>query len=173
MPQKPRFVSGVQRYVSENHSYLPGCPARARGKHQFKLFVQTKQQVVFSQTLCRRMCVQPDTAGNHSLTHGYVFFYSYRRVRHIRIRSTYVSSNSKEVPMKCCRCGSEALVNGAVYSPIRTSFRPQGSKFLTLETGDIQTKAFMCKNCGHVEIIGDAMKLRRLTSDTGESLENT
>jgi hypothetical protein len=68
--------------------------------------------------------------------------------------------------MKCLRCGHETIVNGAIYSPIRTSFRPQGSKFLTLETGDIQTKAFMCRNCGHIEIIGDAMKLRRLISET-------
>ncbi len=56
-----------------------------------------------------------------------------------------------------------------MYSPIRTSFRPQGSKFLTLETGDIQTKAVMCRNCGHIEIIGDVMKLRRLISETSRS----
>jgi hypothetical protein len=53
------------------------------------------------------------------------------------------------------------------------SFRPQASKFLTLETGDIQTKAVMCKNCGHLEVVGDAMKLRRLTSDTGGSFTDT
>jgi len=39
---------------------------------------------------------------------------------------------------------------------------------MTLETGDIQTKAAMCRNCGFVEIIGDVMKLRRLTNDMGE-----
>ena len=77
-----------------------------------------------------------------------------------------------ETAMKCLRCGSESLVDGAIYSPIRTAFRPQGAKFLTLETGDIQTKAIMCKNCGYVEIIGDAMKLRRLTSDTGGASGN-
>ena len=27
VPRKPRFVSGVKRYVSKNQSYLPGCPA--------------------------------------------------------------------------------------------------------------------------------------------------
>ena len=70
--------------------------------------------------------------------------------------------------MKCLKCGSESLVGGALYSPIRTSFRPQGAKFMTLETGDIQTKAAMCRNCGFVEIIGDVMKLRRLTNDMGE-----
>jgi hypothetical protein len=54
---------------------------------------------------------------------------------------------------------------GALYSAVRTSFRPQESKFLTLETGDVMTKAMMCRNCGTVEIIGDVNKLRRLTAE--------
>lgn len=65
----------------------------------------------------------------------------------------------------CYRCNSEAVVLGALYSGIRTSFRPQDSKFLTLETGDVMTKATMCRNCGVVEILGDVNKLRRLTSE--------
>ena len=35
-----------------------------------------------------------------------------------------------------------------MISAVRTSFRPQESKFLTLETGDVMTKAMMCRNCG-------------------------
>lgn len=45
------------------------------------------------------------------------------------------------------------------------SFRPEGTKFLTLETGDVMTKATMCRECGLIEIIGDVGKLRRLTSE--------
>ena len=67
--------------------------------------------------------------------------------------------------MTCYRCGSEMLSMGALFSGIRTSFRPQESKFLTLETGDIMTKATMCRGCGVVEIVGDVNKLKRLTSD--------
>jgi len=52
---------------------------------------------------------------------------------------------------------------GAVYSAVRVSFRPQDSKFMTLETGDVMTKAFMCFDCGLIEIVGDVAKLRRLT----------
>jgi hypothetical protein len=48
---------------------------------------------------------------------------------------------------------------------MRTTFRPQDSKFLTLETGDVMTKAAMCRNCGVVEILGDVNKLKRLTSE--------
>jgi len=65
----------------------------------------------------------------------------------------------------CYRCNGETIVLGALYSGMRTSFRPQDSKFLTLETGDVMTKATMCRKCGNVEIIGDVNKLRRLTSE--------
>ena len=57
------------------------------------------------------------------------------------------------------------VIMGALYSAVRTSFRPQDSKFLTLESGDVMTKATMCRSCGVIEIIGDVNKLRRLTSD--------
>jgi hypothetical protein len=57
------------------------------------------------------------------------------------------------------------IVLGALYSGMRTTFRPQDSKFLTLETGDVMTKAAMCRNCGVVEILGDVNKLKRLTSE--------
>jgi len=67
---------------------------------------------------------------------------------------------------KCVRCGSEMLAAGALYGPRRMSFRPEGTKFLTLETGDVMTKASMCRDCGLIEITGDVEKLQRLTSET-------
>lgn len=67
---------------------------------------------------------------------------------------------------KCVRCGSELLTAGALYGPRRISFRPEGTKFLTLETGDVMTKVTMCRECGLIEVIGDVAKLRRLTSET-------
>ncbi len=57
------------------------------------------------------------------------------------------------------------MSQGAMFSAMRVSFRPQDSKFLTLETGDVMTKAAMCRDCGAVEIIGDVNKLRRLTTE--------
>ena len=66
---------------------------------------------------------------------------------------------------KCYRCKGDMIVLGALYSGMRTSFRPQDSKFLTLETGDVMTKATMCRKCGVVEILGDVNKLQRLTSE--------
>ena len=71
----------------------------------------------------------------------------------------------------CYRCGGETLSTGALFSAVRTSFRPQESKFLTLATGDVMTKATMCRDCGVVEIIGDVNKLRRLTSEPEPATE--
>ncbi len=71
----------------------------------------------------------------------------------------------------CYRCDGEMMALGALYSAVRTSFRPQESKFLTLETGDVMTKATMCRNCGTVEIIGDVNKLKRLTSEPEATTE--
>jgi len=58
------------------------------------------------------------------------------------------------------------LANGALYGPRRIAFRPEGTKFLTLETGDVMTKALMCRECGLIEITGDVEKLQRLTTET-------
>ena len=71
----------------------------------------------------------------------------------------------------CYRCKGEMIVLGALYSAVRTAFRPQESKFMTLETGDVMTKATMCRNCGTVEIVGDVNKLRRLTSEPDSATE--
>ncbi len=69
----------------------------------------------------------------------------------------------------CTRCGGEMNGAGALYSAVRLSFRPQESKFMTLQTGDVMTKAMMCRDCGVIEIVGDVNKLRRLTADPAAS----
>lgn len=65
----------------------------------------------------------------------------------------------------CARCGGEFIAGGAVYSPVRLTFRPSDSKFLTMQTGDVMTKALMCRDCGVVEIVGDVAKLKRLLGE--------
>jgi hypothetical protein len=67
----------------------------------------------------------------------------------------------------CGRCGGEMTATGVLYSAVRLSFRPQDSRFMTFETGDVMTKAIMCRDCGLIEIVGDVNKLRRLTSGGG------
>jgi hypothetical protein len=63
----------------------------------------------------------------------------------------------------CTRCGGDMSDPGALYSAVRLTFRPQDAKFMTLQTGDVMTKAMMCRSCGLIEIIGDVNKLKRLT----------
>jgi hypothetical protein len=58
------------------------------------------------------------------------------------------------------------MATGALYGPGRLPFRPEGTKFLTLETGDVMTKVHMCRECGLVAITGDIEKLQRLTTET-------
>jgi len=68
---------------------------------------------------------------------------------------------------KCVKCGSETT-SGALHGPRRMSFRPEGSKFLTLETGDVMTRATMCRECGFIEFTGDVGKLRRLVAEADQ-----
>jgi hypothetical protein len=63
----------------------------------------------------------------------------------------------------CSHCGGEMSAAGALYSALRLTFRPDDSRFMTLETGEVMTKGMMCRDCGLIEIIGDVSKLRRLT----------
>lgn len=65
---------------------------------------------------------------------------------------------------KCLRCGTAWAVSGALHVLGRASFRPSSTKFLTLETSDVMTRATMCPECGFIEVTGDVKKLRRLTS---------
>lgn len=64
----------------------------------------------------------------------------------------------------CGRCGGEMSAHGAIYAAVRLSFRPQDAKFMTLETGEVMTKAIMCRDCGLIELVGDVNKLRRLST---------
>ncbi|OFW11799.1 MAG: hypothetical protein A3H96_27115 [Acidobacteria bacterium RIFCSPLOWO2_02_FULL_67_36] len=61
--------------------------------------------------------------------------------------------------------------SGVLYSAVRLSFRPQDSRFMTFETGDVMTKAIMCRDCGLIEIVGDVSKLRRLTSGSAPATQ--
>lgn len=65
---------------------------------------------------------------------------------------------------KCSRCGSTSVAVGALHGLTRAAFRPEGIRFLTLETSDVMTRACMCRECGLIEITGDVRKLAKLTA---------
>ena len=68
------------------------------------------------------------------------------------------------VPAKCSRCGGASHAKGALHGFTRASFRPEETRFLTLETSDVMTRATMCRECGLIELTGDIRKLARLTA---------
>lgn len=70
-----------------------------------------------------------------------------------------------EATRLCIRCNGEMTEAGALYSAGRMSFRPQNARFMTLQTGDVMTKAMMCRTCGLIEIVGDVIKLHHLTDN--------
>ena len=67
---------------------------------------------------------------------------------------------------ECLRCRTALAVPGAIHVLGRASFRPSSTKFLTLESADVMTRATMCPECGFIEVTGDVKKLRRLTSQS-------
>ncbi len=62
----------------------------------------------------------------------------------------------------CPRCGEADLVGGHMESTGAVRFRPNGVKFLTFHTGDIDLHAEMCHSCGLVTLVGDVQKLHSI-----------
>ena len=63
---------------------------------------------------------------------------------------------------KCLRCGGARLEPGA----IRSSFQPTNALFWTLKTAEVQIEAFMCLDCGMIELVGDIKKAEALVRHT-------
>ena len=65
---------------------------------------------------------------------------------------------------KCLRCGGENLTPGKLQSTGKVCFIPENTKFLTLKTSDVKVGANLCLDCGFVELIGDIIKAKDLTT---------
>jgi len=72
-----------------------------------------------------------------------------------------------EAPEKCDQCGSKALTTGAVRGsgPFNTYFFPDNAKFLTVNTSEVEVKAYVCLECGHIMMRADLKKLHRLLKE--------
>ena len=76
---------------------------------------------------------------------------------------------------KCSRCDCEQHYDGALGSPVyglvlhagKLTFVPDKDErtFRSLETKDVKISATMCRECGLLELTGDAAKLRRLAGE--------
>jgi ferredoxin-like protein FixX len=63
----------------------------------------------------------------------------------------------------CLRCGSDNLERGTLQSTGKVYFRAANAKLLTLQTGNVSIVARICLDCGTLDLVGDAKKVRSLT----------
>ncbi len=65
---------------------------------------------------------------------------------------------------KCLRCQSENLENGQLirHDGDRTLFRLEKTPWFSLASNDLKVSATLCLNCGHIELLGDLGKARRV-----------
>jgi hypothetical protein len=84
-----------------------------------------------------------------------------------RIRgAAHINSTREEVLMshefKCSSCGGTHVEPGSLHTAGKVHFRPAHSKFLAMHTADVEVKAHVCVDCGHVNLAADIRKLSRL-----------
>jgi len=63
---------------------------------------------------------------------------------------------------KCAVCGRGPLIEGHVQDVGRIYFRPSKTRFWVLHEAVVPVAARMCAHCGHVDLVADTRKLRRL-----------
>lgn len=64
----------------------------------------------------------------------------------------------------CLHCGSAKCEPGRLQSTGRIHFIPDNTKFLKMKTSNVHVDAYMCADCGIVQLVGDTEKTAELTS---------
>jgi hypothetical protein len=62
---------------------------------------------------------------------------------------------------RCLRCGGERMEPGALQAHGGLSFYPANCTFWTL-TPHVAIQAFLCLDCGNLELVGDLEKAKAL-----------
>lgn len=76
---------------------------------------------------------------------------------------TFRSSKSAEEAREACPiCHHEPLSEGGIRSTGLIYFRPDKTKFWSLQDSNVKTSAKMCPNCGAITLFGDVEKLAKL-----------
>ncbi len=66
---------------------------------------------------------------------------------------------------QCACCGHGELVPGGLQSTGKLYFRPDNTKFFTLEDSYVATRAFVCTACGFIQLHADPDKMGRLLKE--------
>ena len=64
---------------------------------------------------------------------------------------------------KCLRCGSTNLVPSELQSTGKLYARPKHAKLLAVLTTGVLVNGVVCFDCGHVELLVDADKIKSIT----------
>jgi len=62
---------------------------------------------------------------------------------------------------RCLRCGGERMEPGGLHTLGGLAFHPANSTFWTL-TPNVEIQAFLCLDCGNLELVGDVKKAEAL-----------
>ena len=82
------------------------------------------------------------------------------------VKVTYTSRPEAErQKTTCVCCGHGELIAGKLQSTGLIYFKPDKTKFLTMQTSTISTNAWVCSACGFVQLHADPEKLQNLLVD--------
>ena len=69
---------------------------------------------------------------------------------------------------RCAVCGHGFLLAGDVRSTGKVYFQPQRTKFWVLSDSMVETRAYACPICGHVQLHADTAKIGKLMKPEDE-----
>jgi ribosomal protein L37E len=69
---------------------------------------------------------------------------------------------------RCASCGHGVLVPGRLQGTGRLYFKPEKTRFWTLEESLVPMKAHVCAACGYMQIHADTAKIQRLKPKSEE-----
>lgn len=69
------------------------------------------------------------------------------------------------MPTKCIKCNSENVEKGRFRSIEDCHFKLNNTKFFTLKMPKIPVSAYMCLECGNIELIGNIERAKSLLKD--------
>jgi len=78
------------------------------------------------------------------------------------VEKTTGSKEAEAAQGRCAACGHSMLVEGRLQGLGKLYFKPDHTRFWTLEESLVPTRARVCPACGYVQLQADAEKLRRL-----------
>jgi excisionase family DNA binding protein len=81
------------------------------------------------------------------------------------------SAEAQAAQGRCAACGHGVLIEGQVQGSGRLYFHPSKAKFWVLTDSMIPTTAMACAACGHIQWHTDTAKLKRISKEIDDKLD--